>query len=81
MMHGPINIRFNENAYSGSQVVTCGPTNGQTDKEKLIVAFRNFANAPKKKFQVMWAVPQCRCFFVLSFILFHLRTGRRSAFF
>jgi len=43
------NNRFNDDAYSGSRVVPCGPTDGQTDKGKLIVAFRNFANAPKKE--------------------------------
>jgi hypothetical protein len=34
-------IKFNENPSSGS-----GSTDGQTDMTKLIVAFRNFANAP-----------------------------------
>jgi hypothetical protein len=38
------NIKFNQNPSSGSQVVPCG----QTDMTKLIVAFRNFANGPKK---------------------------------
>jgi hypothetical protein len=38
------NIKFHENPSSGSRVVPCG----QTDRTKLIVAFRNFANAPKK---------------------------------
>jgi hypothetical protein len=37
------NIKFHENPSSGS----CGPEYGQTDMTKLIVAFRNFANAPK----------------------------------
>jgi len=32
---------------SESRVVPCGQTEGQTDMTKLIVAFRNFANAPK----------------------------------
>jgi hypothetical protein len=39
------NNRFNENASSGSQVVPCGPTNGQTDGE---IDSRNFAKARKK---------------------------------
>ena len=39
------NIKFNQSAYSGSRVVPCG----QTDVTKLIVAFRNFANAPKNE--------------------------------
>ena len=34
--------RFSENSSSLTRVVTCG----QTDMTKLIVAFRNFANAP-----------------------------------
>jgi hypothetical protein len=37
-------IRFHQNPFSGSQVVAFG----RTDMTKLIVAFRNFANAPKK---------------------------------
>jgi hypothetical protein len=37
------NIRFHLNPYSGSRVVPCGHTD-----IKLMVAFRNFANAPKK---------------------------------
>jgi len=44
---------------------------GRTDGQgELIVAFRNFANAPKKKFQLMWAVTQCRCYFVLCVCVF-----------
>jgi hypothetical protein len=44
------NVRFNQNPSSGSRVVSCGRTEGQTDMTKLIVAFRNFANAPKNQF-------------------------------
>jgi len=40
------NTRFHENPFSGSRVFPCGRTDRHTDK-KLIVAFRNFANAPK----------------------------------
>jgi hypothetical protein len=44
-------IKFHENPSSGSKVVACGQTDGrtygQTDLMMLIVAFRNFANAPK----------------------------------
>jgi hypothetical protein len=36
-------IKFHENPSSGSRVVPCG----RIDMTKLIVAFRNFANAPK----------------------------------
>ena len=38
------NVTFYKNPSSGSRVVPCG----QTDMTKLIVAFRNVANAPKK---------------------------------
>jgi hypothetical protein len=41
-----LNIKFNQNSFSGSRVVPCGRTDGQTDMTKLIAAFRNFANAP-----------------------------------
>jgi hypothetical protein len=41
------NIKYHENPSSGSRVVPCGKTYGRTDMTKLIVAFRNFANAPK----------------------------------
>jgi len=42
------NFKFNESTSSGS---------GQTDMTKLIITFRNFANAPKKvqnRFRVSW---------------------------
>jgi len=38
-------MRLNESPSIGSRVVPCG----RTDKTKLIVAFRNFANAPKNR--------------------------------
>ena len=38
-----LNIKFHQNPSSGSRVVA----SGQTDMTKLIVASRNFANAPK----------------------------------
>jgi len=41
------NIKTHENPSSGSPVVPCRRTDGQTDMTKLIVVFRNFANAPK----------------------------------
>jgi hypothetical protein len=40
--------KFHENPSSGSRVVPCGQTDGWTDMRKLIVAFRNFANALTK---------------------------------
>ena len=42
------NIKFNQNPSSGSRVVACG----QMDVTNLIVAFRNFANAPTNGFSV-----------------------------
>jgi hypothetical protein len=41
------NIKFYQNPSSGSRVVPCRQTDGRTDDMKLIVAFRNFANASK----------------------------------
>jgi hypothetical protein len=41
-------IKFHENPFVGSRVVWFGQTDGQTDMTKLIVVFRNFADAPKK---------------------------------
>jgi hypothetical protein len=43
------NIKFNQSPPSGSRVVPCGQTDGRTDMTKLIAAFRNLANAPKKR--------------------------------
>ena len=40
------NIKFNQNAFSGSQVVPRARTDGHD--EAKTVAFRNFANAPYK---------------------------------
>jgi len=40
-------IKFHINPSSGSRVVPCGEKDGRTDMTKLIVAFRNSANAPK----------------------------------
>jgi hypothetical protein len=45
------NIKFHENPSSGSPVVPC---DGRKDITKLIVALRNFANAPRKT--VTWYV-------------------------
>ena len=39
-------INFHENSSSGSRVVPCRRTDRRTDMTKLIVAFRNVANAP-----------------------------------
>jgi hypothetical protein len=43
LFHADGHIKFHENPSVGSRVVPCG----RTDMTKLIVAFRNFANAPK----------------------------------
>lgn len=47
-------IKFNENPFSGSRVIPCGMTNGQTHKTKVIVTFffAIFANA-LKNYQVL----------------------------
>jgi len=43
------NIKFRENPSSGRRVVACGRTDGRIDRQrdvtKLMVRFRNFANA------------------------------------
>jgi len=45
------NIKFHENPSSGSRVILCRTAGGRADRHthttKLIVALRNFANAPK----------------------------------
>ena len=41
------NMKFHENPSSGSRVVPCGRTDRRADMTKLIVVFRNFANALK----------------------------------
>jgi len=43
-----LTIKYRENPSSGSRVFPCGRTKGLTDMMKIIVAFRNFANAPKE---------------------------------
>ena len=49
------NIKFHKkkNLSAESRVVPCGRTDEQTDKTKLIVAFRNFANVPKIRGQLV----------------------------
>jgi len=41
------NVKFHENSSCGSRVNPCEQTDRQTDMTQLIVAFRNFAKAPK----------------------------------
>jgi hypothetical protein len=56
-----LNIEFSENLSSWSRVCRCGRTDRQTDMRKLIVAFRNLANATKKRRWVgmfsWWTLP------------------------
>jgi hypothetical protein len=48
ILEKPSNIKFHENPSSGSQSFHADrQTDRQTDMTKRIVAFRNFANAPK----------------------------------
>jgi hypothetical protein len=42
------NIKFPQNPSSWSRVISCGQKDRRTDMGKVIVAFRNFVNAPKK---------------------------------
>ena len=42
-------MKFHKNPSSGSRVVPREQKDRETDMNKLIIAFRNFANAPKKK--------------------------------
>ena len=42
------NIKFNQNPSSENRVVPCGRNDRKTDMTKLIVVFRNFANASDK---------------------------------
>jgi hypothetical protein len=39
--------KFHKNLSSDRRAVQCERAGGQTDTKKLILAFRNFANAPK----------------------------------
>jgi hypothetical protein len=56
------NIKFHEIPSSGSQVVSCGWTDGQTDMTKLRASFRNFENAPKNaNYQQLLLNPLVMC--------------------
>jgi len=44
-----VNIKFLENPSGGSQVVTCGQMDRQTDMMKPIITFSNCVNVPKKR--------------------------------
>jgi len=47
--------KFHEYPSSGSRVVSCGRTDRQTDMTKVIVAFRNFSNAPENERTIAWS--------------------------
>jgi hypothetical protein len=55
------NIKFHENPSSGSRAVACGQRGGRTDMTKQIVAFRNFANAPKNRAHVTYPGTSLPC--------------------
>ena len=42
-------IKFHENPTNGSRVILTRRTDGRTDMKKLLVAFQNFVNEPKKQ--------------------------------
>jgi hypothetical protein len=50
------NVKFHENPSIESRAFSCGQTDGRTYMTKLMVAIRNFANAPKifAKFRTTW---------------------------
>jgi hypothetical protein len=50
------NMKFYPNPSSGIRV-PCGQTDGRKDMTKLIVAFRNFANAPETEVNVYLKTP------------------------
>jgi hypothetical protein len=55
------NIKFRENPHSGSRVVRCGRTD-----MKLIIAFRNFANAPKNPLMLFREIIVIGCMTVME---------------
>jgi hypothetical protein len=60
-----LNTKIHENPSSGSRVVPLGrrivrKKDKETNMTKLIVAFRNFANAPKIKSRITGLVYQCQ---------------------
>jgi hypothetical protein len=56
------NIKFHENRCSRSRVVACGQTDEWADTTKLIVVFRNFANAPKNDVNLSAEVCVTNCY-------------------
>jgi len=56
------NVKFNEYPFSGIRFVPCGETDGRTDITELIIAFRNFANAPKYEWRYISTSPMSSWF-------------------
>ena len=52
-------IKFNRYMLRGSRVVPCGRTEKKTSMTKLIVAFRNCANAPKNHVLMLYKASHC----------------------
>jgi hypothetical protein len=56
-----VKYQISWNPSSGSRVVPCGQTDGRTDGRtdmtKLVIGFRNFANAPKNESQELRGRP------------------------
>ena len=63
-----LNIKFYQNPFSGSHVFPCGKTGGRMDMTKIIVAFRSFANAPKKRNSKKLAKPFSYLLFLTSYL-------------
>ena len=79
------NTKFHENPCIGSPVVPYGQkdgrksvwADGQTDMTKLIIAFRNFGNAPTNSLQRF--VTYCfKHLLTKSIIIIHLKFDRRD---
>jgi hypothetical protein len=47
-----VNHQISRKSSSGTRIVPCGWTDGQTDMTKLTVAFRNFANSPSEGLKI-----------------------------
>jgi hypothetical protein len=58
-------IKFYKTSSSGNRVVPCGQTDRETEMTKLIVAFGNFINAPKKDTIFPKLVPEIEFIFTL----------------
>jgi len=70
-----------KNPSSGSRIVPCGQTDGRTNMMKLVVALRNFTNAPKKLSvngmaasgaAVCWFVCVCVCIYIYIYVYIYI---------